>query len=122
MGRTGAHTCQRGRHIVPCGAPWRIALAHIARELCDLRIAERITKAGHEAQFARSRLADAVHDDLQQVVWPVAVQVAVERQGHVHAQQARAVAVVVAGRAGAIEQPLCLAGLRGQRGGLSQTD
>src|SRR6218665_2919146 len=55
----------------PGAPPGGMGRAHMACQFDDLRIAERRAEGGHEADDMRRRLADAMHDDLQQVVGPV---------------------------------------------------
>src|SRR5450830_697134 len=79
----------------------RIALAQPADQLDDLGVAQGLVEGGHEAQLGGGGLAHTVQQGAQQVVGPLAVQLAAQGQGHVGAEQARAVAVVVASGAGA---------------------
>ena len=101
-----AHPCHAGGQVGPGRLAGCEALAQVTRELNHLRVVKRVTERGHEADVARGGFADAAEHHLQQVVGPLAVQLAALAERQVQAEHLGAVARVVAGAARAFEQAL----------------
>lgn len=101
--RLSAQACRLGREVRPGGLAGE-TLAQVVGQGGDLPVVEAMAEAGHIAEVAGGRAVDAVEDDPQQVVRAVRMHIAVQRQGWTHAEEARSVAVMVAGQAGTGEQ------------------
>lgn len=101
--RLSAQACRLGREVRPGGLAGE-TLAQVVGQGGDLPVVEAVAEAGHIAEVAGGRAVDAVEDDPQQVVRAVRMHIAVQRQGWTHAEEARSVAVMVAGQAGPGEQ------------------
>lgn len=91
--RRRADSCHACRDVLPCRLAARELLTQVRHELGDLGVVETVAVSRHRTEFGPRRRANAIENHANQVIRSRAVQIRVERERRIRAEQLRSAPV-----------------------------